>query len=112
MTDYGYVFGVFVAMMLVTFAERALPFAASRWLKQQAWVKALGAFLPLAIMVLLTVHSATGAALSHGGLPVAEVASILLTVLLQWFFKSPLVSIFSGTALYVLLRNGFLAGLI
>lgn len=105
--DTIYLLSVFVAMGLVTFAERALPFVAAKWLKKQRWVGSLGAFLPMAIMVLLTVHSAAGAASSRSSLPCAEIAAIALTILLQWFFKSSLVSIFAGTALYVAAVNGY-----
>ena len=43
--DFGYLMLVFIAMAAVTFAERALPFAASKWLqnrKQMAAKTALG----------------------------------------------------------------------
>ena len=63
--DFGYLMLVFIAMAAVTFAERALPFAASKWLQKQRWVRDLGDFLPLAIMVLLTVHAATDAAVAR-----------------------------------------------
>ena len=47
--DFGYLMLVFIAMAAVTFAERALPFAASKWLQKQRWVRDLGDFclLPL-----------------------------------------------------------------
>ena len=117
MDDLAYLFSVFAAMMLVSFAERAVPFVASDWLKKQKWVDDLGKFLPLAIMVLLVVHAAAGAAAARGpfelfgSLPVAEFFSIALTLALQWFFKSALVSIFAGTAFYVAMVNGFIPGL-
>lgn len=118
MDDAIYLLTVFVAMAAVTAAERALPFVASQWLSRQRWVRDLGKFLPLAIMVLLVVHSAMGAADGRsqdglfGALPAPEVASIALTFLLQWLFKNALVAIFSGTALYVVLINGLIPGLV
>ena len=111
MNDTLYVITVFLAMGAVTFAERALPFVASRWLKNQAWVRDVGSFLPLAVMVLLVLSSGAGFAAGHTGLPWQETVSVLLTVLVQWFFRNSLVSIFAGTALYVVLRNNLLAGL-
>lgn len=109
--DYGYLLAVYVAMAIVSFGERALPFVASRWLQRQSWVRTLGAFLPMAVMVLLTLHSATDAAVSRGVLPVAEVASIALVWVLQWMTKNALLSIFSGTGLYVAWVNGWIPGL-
>ena len=118
MDDVLYLLTVFVAMAAVTAAERALPFVASQWLSRQRWVRDLGKFLPLAIMVLLVVHAAMGAAdgRSHeaffGALPVPEILSIALTFALQWFFKNALVAIFSGTALYVLMINNIIPGFV
>lgn len=106
--DFGYLMLVFIAMAAVTFAERALPFAASKWLQKQRWVRDLGDFLPLAIMVLLTVHAATYAAVARDAAPTPEVVSIAFAFVLQWFLKNPLVSIFAGTALYVAWVNGYL----
>ena len=106
--DFGYLMLVFIAMAAVTFAERALPFAASKWLQKQRWVRNLGDFLPLAIMVLLTVHAATDAAVARNAAPTPEVVSIAFAFALQWVLKNPLVSIFAGTALYVAWVNGYL----
>lgn len=106
--DFGYLMLVFIAMAAVTFAERALPFAASKWLQKQRWVRDLGDFLPLAIMVLLTVHAATDAAVARDAAPTPEVVSIAFAFVLQWFLKNPLVSIFAGTVLYVAWVNGYL----
>jgi branched-subunit amino acid transport protein AzlD len=101
----GYLIGVIAAMGLITFALRALPFVAAQWLQKHTLVQALGQFLPLAIMTLLLVHSATGAALEHAGGPWPEVLAIALVVLLQWRSRNALLSIVLGTCLYVLMRN-------
>ena len=77
--DIGYLFLVFFAMAAVTFAERALPFAASKWLQKQRWVRNLGDFLPLAIMVLLTVHAATDAAVARAGSAAQRLPALLKT---------------------------------
>jgi branched-subunit amino acid transport protein AzlD len=107
MNDYGYIFLVFVVMMAISFAERALPFIASDWLKRQGWVEVIGEFLPLSVMVILVASSVVGASASHEGLPLPELAAVALTILIQWFFRNSLLSIFSGTALYVALLNGW-----
>ncbi len=102
MTDNTiYMLAVFAAMAAVSFAERALPFAASSWLRKQKWVRSLGDFLPLAIMVLLTVHAAAGTPISRGELPWAEVCGIAIAFGLQGFLKNALLSIFGGTIVYV-----------
>ncbi len=80
MKDLSYLFLVFLAMTAVTATERFLPFAAASWLSKQRWVKVVGSFLPLAIMVPLSLTP---------GAPGA------------------LLSIFCGTACYVVLLNSF-----
>ena len=89
----------------VTFALRALPFVASRWLQRHDVVRRLGNFLPLAIMTLLLLHAIVGAAREHAGGPWPELVGAGLAALLQWRSRNPLLSIVAGTGLYVLLRN-------
>jgi branched-subunit amino acid transport protein AzlD len=101
----AYLIGVIAAMGLITFALRALPFVAAQWLQRHPLVQALGQFLPLAIMTLLLVHSATGAALEHAGGPWPELLAVAVVVVLQWTRRNALLSIVLGTCLYVLLRN-------
>ncbi len=55
MHDHTYVISAILLMGLVTFALRALPFVAARWLQKHPIVKRFGQFLPLAIMTLLLV---------------------------------------------------------
>ena len=108
MEDLGNLLTVFVVCAVVTYAERALPFVAGRWLQRQGWVRTLGDFLPLAIMTLLTLHAAVGNAEVDAMAPAPEIICIFLTMILQWFLKNALLSIFTGTALYVVLVNGII----
>lgn len=107
MTDNVYVIAVIVAMGLVTFAIRALPFVAAQWLQKHPLVTRLGRFSPLAIMTLLLLHSLVGSALEHAAGPWPELIAVSLVVLLQWWWRNPLLSILAGTALYVAMRNFF-----
>lgn len=97
-----------LAMAVVTFLIRATPFLASGWLTRLRWVKALGEFLPLSIMVLLVLHSTFGEMQGYGGSGLYEAIAIAVTVIMQWYVKNPLVSIFSGAGIYVVLRAGIL----
>lgn len=99
---------VLAAMAAVTFALRALPFVAAQWLQKHPVVQKLGDFLPLGIMTLLVLHSGVGAAANKPQAPWPEVAAAILTGMLQWRLKHPLLSILCGTALYVAWRNGLL----
>lgn len=107
MIDAGYVLGAILAMGLTTLALRALPFFAARWLQRHALVARLGRFLPPAIMCLLLAHSVVGSARSHAAGPWPELAAVILVVLLQWRSANVLLSIFTGTAAYVLMRNAW-----
>ena len=105
MIDERTALAAIAAMTAVTFALRALPFVATRWLQRHAIVRRLGQFLPLAIMTLLVVHAAAGAAREHAAGPWFELISIAIVVVLQWTRRNALLSIAVGTAVYVALRN-------
>ena len=100
-----YVIGVIAAMALVTFGLRALPFVAGRWLQKHPMVGRLGEFLPLAIMVLLVLHSTAGSIHDDPRGPWPEIGAVGLTALLQWWWRNPLLSILVGTGAYVVVRN-------
>lgn len=112
MSDWGYLLLVLVLSGLVTFLERALPFLAGGWLLRMPWVRTLGTFLAPAIMVLLTLATAVGAAKGHSGLPVPETAAIILTMALQTVLRRPILAIFGGTLLYIAFRTGFIPGFV
>ena len=85
MDDSTYVILTIVAMGAVTFAVRALPFMTGRWLQRHPQVQRLGRFLPLSIMVLLTLHSLRDIAGSWAGQLWPEVLALALVIGLQWW---------------------------
>ena len=103
--EYGYFLAVIGVMGAVTFGLRALPFLSAHWLRRSPVIQHLGRFLPMAIMALLLVHSASGAAREHETGPWPELLAIALTCILQWRSRNALLSIVTGTAVYVLMRN-------
>ena len=96
-----------LVMAVVTFALRALPFVAAGLLRRHHLIRALGRFLPAAILALLLIHTLVGFirqdAPTVGAWP--ALVAILVTVGLQWRWHHALLSIFAGTGVYVLLRN-------
>ena len=97
-----------LVMAVVTFALRALPFVAAGLLRRHRLIRALGRFLPAAILALLLIHTLVGFirqdAPTVGAWP--ALVAILVTVGLQWRWHHALLSIFAGTGVYVLLlRN-------
>lgn len=105
MIDIPYAIGAIIAMAVVTFGLRALPFLTARFLQKNPMVQQLGRFLPLAIMTLLLLHTLVGSARQNLSGPWQELLAVLAVLALQWWKKHPLLSILTGTALYVLLRN-------
>ena len=102
----GYVLMAIMVMGMVTFALRALPFLAARWLRESPRIMALGRVLPSAIMVILLLHSVRDLS-QRSATPyfLAELVSVLLVLVLQWFSRQPLLSILAGTGLYMLWIN-------
>lgn len=98
-----YVVLAILVMGAVTFALRALPFLASRWLSDSPHIMRLGSFLPSAIMTVLLLHSVRDLA-GRSGSPgfLAELVCVLVVLVLQWFGRQPLVSILAGTGSYML----------
>ncbi|MDO4230510.1 MAG: AzlD domain-containing protein [Lautropia sp.] len=96
-----------LVMGIVTFALRALPFVAADFLRKHRIIRELGRFLPAAILALLLLH--TLLAFAQQDAPTVGLAPVLIaiatTIGLHLLFRHALLSIFAGTALYVLLRN-------
>lgn len=110
MSDFLYLLLVILAMTAVTFGIRALPFIfGERLLREQRWIRSLGDFLPLSIMVLL-VLSGVFDTVSRGAVGPA-VAAIAVVVALQWCFSRALLSIFAGALLYIALVNGWISAI-
>lgn len=110
MSNFLYLILVIVAMMAVTFGIRALPFIfGDKLLREQRWIRSLGDFLPLSIMVLL-VLSGIFDTISRGTVG-AAVAAIAVVVALQWCFSRALLSIFAGALLYIALVNGWVSAI-
>ena len=100
-----YLIAAVAVVALVTLLTRALPFLLFGNRPLPDTVRYLGRVLPPAIMVILMLHTAAGSAAQHAGWPWQEAVALALTALIQWFSKSPLVSIAIGAAAYVSLVN-------
>lgn len=93
-----------LAAAAATVLTRALPFAVfSSDKKTPRVVRYLGAALPPAVFGLLVVYCLRNVDVMGGSHGVPEFAAILGTVALHLWKRSMLVSIFGGTALYLVL---------
>ena len=91
-------------MAVVTFLTRAAPFLLfDRGEEPPKWVLSLGRILPPAIIAMLIVYCLRDMSFAATGLWVPHVIASAVVVGLQWRFKNDMLSIFSGTVLYMFL---------
>ena len=94
---------VLIAVMsAVTVLLRALPFLVFRK-KVPAYVSYLGRVLPPAIIGMLVIYCLKGTAVTAAPFGAPELIAGALVVILQAWKRSTLLSILSGTAVYMLL---------
>lgn len=87
-----------IGIAIIVYITRALPFLFAKQLRESKLAQVLSRSLPLAIMLLLALHGVrTSSNLNAALIGVGATAFIHLT------FKQPIISIFAGTATYVLL---------
>lgn len=107
MSEMDYLIATLI-MTIITFGLRAFPFMARGFIAHHHSIQVLGRRLPVAMMVLLTLY-AMGV---HGWHSVtegsAQIIAVLVVVLLQLWRRQALLSIFSGTLVYMALVNGWL----
>lgn len=88
----------------VTFALRALPFAAFRGDRDMpAWLERLGRTLPSAIMVVLVVYCLKGAAADFVGTGVPQLLAVAVVAVSYKLRHSTFLSILLGTGAYMAL---------
>lgn len=100
----GYVIASLLVMGAVTVALRWAPFGFVRALGDSEILRALGRTMPVGVMVALVAFTMAGAAEEPGPFWPA-VAALVLTVALQLWRRSMVLSIFGGTAAYMVLVN-------
>lgn len=112
MSNYGLPDGVSLGMVaavllpvgIVTVLLRALPFSLRRVLKSSPFIDFLSAMMPAGVMTVLVVYTLLGYAASPTNL-VAALLALGATLLLHCWKRRADLSIFVGTALYMVLVN-------
>jgi branched-subunit amino acid transport protein AzlD len=93
----------------ITWALRALPFAALAPLRKAPMVGFLSARLPIGVMVILVVYTLHAVPRQAG--PVAAVtAALAVTVGLHLWRRNAVLSILAGTAVHVALASTVFTG--
>lgn len=100
----GAIAAVLIPVGIVTVLLRELSFSAKKWMKDSEFFSLLGMMMPVGVMTILVVYAVAGQADGTGGLwPV--LLGVLVTVGLHRWKRDSGLSIFGGTAFYMLLVN-------
>lgn len=99
----AYLITAVVVGAAITFALRALPFAAVDALRRMPMIDDISRWMPAGAILILAVYSIHGikdTTLTHG---VAELAGIATVVVLHLWRRNMVLSMVAGTAVCVLL---------
>ena len=102
MTDRQVLISI-VIISLVTIALRALPFILLKGRKTPAWIEYMGRVLPFAVIGMLVVYCLKGISFTTpAGFAPALIATAVVVLSYVWK-QNTLLSIISGTVIYMLL---------
>ncbi|ELS54580.1 branched-chain amino acid transporter permease [Streptomyces viridochromogenes] len=102
MSDTHYAVAAVLVAAAVTFALRALPFAALTPLRASMTVQYLSLRMPAGLMVVLLAYCLRDLPLTHAR-ALAPLAALGVTVGLHLWRRNALLSIIGGTAVHVVL---------
>lgn len=100
----GAIAAVLIPVGIVTVLLRELPFSAKKWMKDSEFFSLLGLMMPVGVMTILVVYAVAGQADGTGGLWPVLLGVLVTAGLHKWKLDSGL-SIFGGTAFYMILVN-------
>lgn len=95
-------------MAAVTFGLRAFPFVARGFIAHHKRIQILGHRLPVAMMVLLTLYAMNVQNWRQPSDGYAQLIAVAVVAILQLWRAQALLSILSGTLVYMALMNGWL----
>lgn len=93
----------------VTFGLRAFPFVARGFIAHHKRMQILGHRLPVAMMVLLTLYAMNVHNWSQPSDGYAQLIAVVVVAILQLWRRQALLSILSGTLVYMTLMNDWLS---
>jgi branched-subunit amino acid transport protein AzlD len=103
--DTGYLLAAVATAVAVTWALRALPFAALAPLRSSPLVACLNASMPVGVMVILTVYTLRAFTPHVPGTAWPTALALALTVALHLWRHNVMLSILGGTAFHVALAS-------
>lgn len=104
MSNYGLPDGVFLGMVAAVLIPVGIVTVLLRVLKGSPFIDFLAVLMPVGVMTVLVAYTLVGYAGSPAHLASALIA-LAATLALHWWKRRADLSIFAGTALYMLLVN-------
>jgi branched-subunit amino acid transport protein AzlD len=103
--DTSYLIAAVALAAAITFALRALPFAVIEPLRASRLAAELAVRLPAGLMLILVVYLLRDAPARTPPVAAVSIVAVLVVAALHWWRSNALLSIFTGTAFYVLAIN-------
>lgn len=100
----GSILAVLIPVGVVTVVLRWLPFAFVKALKDSQFISMLGFTMPVGVMTVLVVYTLFGQ-IQDSGILIAPLVGAAVTAVLHLWRRNSGLSIFGGTAVYMLLVN-------
>jgi branched-subunit amino acid transport protein AzlD len=97
---------VFLAVLVmagVTFFTRALPFVFFAKRRPPSIVVFLEKYIPPMVMMILVVYCLKDIDMTASPYGIPEIVSVVFVVIIHMLVRNPLVSIFGGTLLYMII---------
>lgn len=101
MSENGYLLAVILVMAGATFLTRLVPFVALRGLRDHPLLLFLGRYMPPAVMTALVFYSLRDLDLATPPFGIGTFAAVAVTVAVHLWRRHALLSIASGTAVYM-----------
>jgi branched-subunit amino acid transport protein AzlD len=105
MPDTGYLLGLALVSAAITWGLRAVPFAVLAPMRRSPLIGRLATQLPLGVMIVLALSTVRGVSFHGGGRALGFVFAVAVTIALQLWRRSFMLSIVAGTATYVLIST-------
>ena len=105
MPDKAYLIAAVALAAVITFALRALPFAVIEPLRSWRLTAELAGRMPACLMIILVLYLLRDVPSKPPHAAAVTVLAVLVVAGLHWWRSNALLSIFTGTALYVLTLN-------
>ncbi|MCX5417738.1 branched-chain amino acid transporter permease [Streptomyces sp. NBC_00059] len=105
MPDPRYAIAAILVTAAVTWALRALPFAALAPLRESGTVQYLSTHMPAGVMVILLVYCLHDLPVTEARAAAAPLTALAVTVALHLWRRNALLSILGGTVVHVTLAS-------